>query len=118
MRPRRPCVLVVFIIVLAAVLAVRPAAAATVRGTVSDATGAVVAGARVVLRGVATGQESSVETGGDGRFQLDAPAPGTYLVIVTRAGFSEAARTVVVDRVRTKCSTCRCSSSSAGSAPR
>ena len=96
MGTRRPRVLVVLIIVLAAVLTARPAAAATLRGTVQDATGAVVAGARVVLRGVATGQESSVETGGDGRFQLDAPTPGTYLVVVTRSGFSEAARTVAV----------------------
>src|SRR5262245_46608901 len=72
------------------------AAAATVSGLVSDPTGASVSGARVVFRGLATGQESSLETAADGRFTFDTPAAGTYLVIVTHAGFSEAARTVVV----------------------
>ncbi len=72
------------------------ASAATVGGAVSDATGGALPGTRVVLRGVATGQESVVETGGDGRFQIDVPTPGTYLVIVTRPGFSQAARTVVI----------------------
>jgi outer membrane receptor protein involved in Fe transport len=51
-----------------------------------------------VLRGVATGQESSVETDAEGRFRLEVPTPGTYLVIVTRSGFSEAARTVAIVR--------------------
>src|SRR4029450_10928888 len=71
--------------------------AATIGGAVSDVTGALLTGTRVVLRGVATGRETSVETGSDGRFVLDVPAAGTYLVIVTRPGFSEAARTVVVE---------------------
>jgi hemoglobin/transferrin/lactoferrin receptor protein len=71
--------------------------AATVAGAVSDVTGAVLTGTRVVLRGVATGRETSVKTGPDGRFSFDVPAAGTYLVIVTRPGFSEAARTVAVE---------------------
>ena len=75
-----------------------PTTAATVRGTVADPTGASVAGALVVLRSLATGQESLLETDADGRFQLDTAAAGTYLLIVTRAGFSEAARTVVIAR--------------------
>jgi len=70
--------------------------AATVRGSVSDATGGSIPGARVVLRGVATGQELSVETGGDGQFQFEVATLGTYLVIVTRGGFSEAARTLAI----------------------
>ena len=86
----------ILVVLAALVLAAFPARAATVAGSVSDATGAVLPSARVVLRGVATGQETFVETGADGRFRLDAPTPGTYLVIVTRPGFSEAARTVVI----------------------
>jgi outer membrane receptor protein involved in Fe transport len=73
-----------------------PADAATVRGLVSDASGGHVPGAHVVLRGVATGQESSVETSADGRFQFDVSALGTYLIIITRDGFSEAARTLAI----------------------
>jgi outer membrane receptor protein involved in Fe transport len=72
------------------------AGAATVTGVVSDPTGASLPGARVVLRGVATGQEVSVETGPDGRFTIDVPTAGAYLLVVTRQGFSEAARTVML----------------------
>ena len=82
---------------LVTVLVAAPAFAATVRGLVSDVTGAALPGSRVVLRGVATGQESETDTGADGRFQIEAPSAGTYLVIITRLGFSEAARTVVID---------------------
>jgi outer membrane receptor protein involved in Fe transport len=85
-----------FTVFIAALLMAAPTFAATVRGVVSDVTGAALPDSHVVLRGLATGQESQTDTGPDGRFQLDAPAAGTYLVIVTRPGFSEAARTVVI----------------------
>ena len=84
---------------MAVVLTAAPAFAATVRGVVSDVTGAALPDSHVVLRGLATGQESETDTGADGRFQLDAPTAGAYLVIVTRPGFSEAARTIVVETV-------------------
>jgi outer membrane receptor protein involved in Fe transport len=82
---------------IAAVLTSAPVFAATVRGVVSDGTGAALPDSHVVLRGVATGQETATDTGTDGRFQLDTPVTGTYLVIVTRPGFSEAARTIVIE---------------------
>jgi outer membrane receptor protein involved in Fe transport len=81
---------------LAACLTVAPEFGATVRGVVSDTTGAALPGSHVVLRGVATGQEWTADTGQDGRFEFDAPGTGIYLVIVTRPGFSEAARTVAI----------------------
>ena len=84
----------VFIII---VLMAVPAWAATVRGVVSDVTGAALPDTHVVLRGLATGQESATDTGADGRFQFEVATPGTYLVIVTRTGFSEAARTISID---------------------
>jgi len=80
-----------------AALVAAPAFAASVRGVVSDVTGAALADSHVVLRGVATGQESQTDTGSDGRFQFEQATPGTYLVIVTRTGFSEAARTIVIE---------------------
>ena len=70
--------------------------AGPVTGVVTDPTGASLPGAAVVLRGLATGQEQLVETGDDGRFSIDAGEPGTYLLIVRRPGFSEAARTLVI----------------------
>ncbi len=86
-------------VVAAAILAATPAVAATIRGVVSDSSGAAVPSARVTLRVIATGQERVVETDQEGRYRFEAPAVGTYLLIVTRPGFSEAARTVAVEQV-------------------
>jgi len=83
-------------VVLAAVLAASPALAGTVTGLVSDATGSVLPGAKVVLRDLATGREIVAETGPDGRYHIETPTAGAYLIIVTRPGFSEVARTVVL----------------------
>ena len=83
----------------AVLLAAPPVLAGTIRGTVSDSSGAAVPAARVVLHVVATGQETAVETDQEGRYRFDAPAVGTYLLIVTRGGFSEVARTVIVEQV-------------------
>ena len=71
-------------------------AAAVIAGVVTDATGAALPGATVVLRDVATGREKTAVSGPDGKYSLEAAGTGTYLVLVTRLGFSEAARTVVV----------------------
>src|SRR4029453_12313032 len=84
-------------LVLIAILSAAPAFAATVRGVVSDVTGATLPGSHIVVRGLATGQEAETTTAADGTFQIDVPAAGPYLVIVTRPGFSEAARTIVID---------------------
>ncbi|HEX8029382.1 MAG TPA: TonB-dependent receptor [Vicinamibacterales bacterium] len=70
--------------------------AATLRGSVTDSTGAAIPAARVVLRALATGQETVGETDAQGQYRFE-PAAGTYIVIVTRPGFSEAARTVVIE---------------------
>ena len=83
-------------VVLALVLAASPAVAGTVSGRVVDATGAVLVGAKVVLREMATGRERVVQTDANGQYQIDTPETGAFLVIVTRPGFSEAARTVVL----------------------
>jgi outer membrane receptor protein involved in Fe transport len=91
------CVRVLCVGVLA-LLAGRWAAAATVAGSVVDTSGGAMAGVRVVLKGVATGQETVTETDGSGRFALETATPGTYLVVVSRSGFSEVARTVLVSR--------------------
>ena len=85
----------------------RSAQAATITGVVSDVTGASLPRTRVVVRDVATGQESFVETDREGRYRLDAPAIGTYLVIATRAGFSQSARTVVDRQRSSRTSSCR-----------
>ncbi|MGQ0736593.1 MAG: TonB-dependent receptor, partial [Acidobacteriota bacterium] len=78
--------------------AAHAAAAQSVTGVVSDSTGAALPAASVTLREVATGREHSVATDSSGRFRLAADSPGTFLLVVSRAGFSQAARTIVFDR--------------------
>ena len=83
---------------IAALSVASPVSAATISGVVTDSTGAALRSAQVTLRAIATGQETHVETDAEGRYRFEAPVPGSYLVIVTRAGFSEAARTVLVEQ--------------------
>ncbi len=87
----------VFAVLCALLLGVIPSFAASVKGRVTDATGAALSDARVVVRSVATGQETDAVTGADGTFEVTTPGAGTYLVIVERANFVEAARTVTLD---------------------
>lgn len=70
--------------------------AAQIAGTVTDPSGAVVPSAQVVVRDIASGVEIRTESDAAGRYQADAPSAGTYLVIVTREGFSPFSRTVEV----------------------
>jgi hemoglobin/transferrin/lactoferrin receptor protein len=81
----------------AMVAATSAAAAAGLSGIISDASGLPVAAARVVVRDLASGQEFTVMSGADGTYQVDTKTAGTYLVVVTREGFAESARTIVVE---------------------
>ena len=51
----------------------------------------------VVVRALATGETMAAETDGGGRFEVRIAMPGAYLIIVTYQGFSEAARTVLIE---------------------
>jgi outer membrane receptor protein involved in Fe transport len=88
--------MLVVVLLLAPVVA---ASAATIRGLVTDTSGAPVPDTRVVLRDVATRREVAVVTGADGRYDAEVPATGTYLVSASREGFSEAAATVIVSEI-------------------
>src|SRR5262245_14705505 len=71
---------------------------ATLKGAVTDPTGAVVSGARVVVRNQATGFERVVQTDSDGNYQVAAIPPGTYRVEVQAQGFSpQAAADLVLE---------------------
>jgi outer membrane receptor protein involved in Fe transport len=74
----------------------RASEAPGITGVISDATGAPLSSAKIVLRDLATGQEISSESNAQGRYQIDTKTPGTYLLIVSRQGFAEVARTIVI----------------------
>jgi hypothetical protein len=70
----------------------------TILGTVTDASGAVVAGAKVTVKNVGTGLERNTETSADGSYSLPELPIGTYNVTVTQAGFQTSVATgVTVD---------------------
>jgi hypothetical protein len=60
---------------------------ATLQGTVTDQTGAVVANAKVTVRNQATGIERTVQTDSDGNYQVAALPVGVYRVDVQAGGF-------------------------------
>lgn len=62
-------------------------AGANLSGVVSDESGAAVAGAKVSIKNLATGDVREVDTNSDGVFSAPNLAPATYDVTVTATGF-------------------------------
>jgi hypothetical protein len=90
--------IVPFVLLVAALLATAPVLAqstATLQGTVSDAKGAVLPNATVVVRNRSTSSERTTQTDSEGNYQLAALPPGVYSVEVRVQGF----KTQVADSV-------------------
>jgi len=64
----------------------------SILGSVMDPQGSVIAGATVVVRADATGQEKAVKTTGDGQYRVQYLVPGIYTVTVNASGFSQTTR--------------------------
>ena len=62
---------------------------ASITGTVTDATGAVIAGVSVAARNVATDAETTTVSNGDGIYVLGNLPPGTYALTFRMTGFKE-----------------------------
>ncbi|MGC8550043.1 MAG: carboxypeptidase-like regulatory domain-containing protein, partial [Acidobacteriaceae bacterium] len=60
----------------------------TIRGTVTDPSGAVVPGATVVIRNNATNVTTQVKTDSKGTYVFPEVQPGTYDLTVTAEGFT------------------------------
>ncbi len=74
-------------------------ATTSLRGTVSDAKGAVLTGASVTLNNLATGFSRTVKTDDQGIYQFLEVPPATYVMTVTAAGFATTKRENVVLQV-------------------
>jgi hypothetical protein len=61
----------------------------TLQGAVSDAKGAVIPGAQVVIRNMDTGQERTLQTNGEGTYVASFLPLGRYNVTVSSTGFSK-----------------------------
>jgi len=62
---------------------------ATIVGTVTDPSGAAVAGAQVTARNIDTGLARTVSSGDDGTYRLEFLPVGNYAVEVTTTGFKK-----------------------------
>jgi hypothetical protein len=65
---------------------------ATLLGTVTDQSGAVLHGARVTATNLATGISRSAQTDDFGSYQISALQPGTYSVLIESNGFKSSLR--------------------------
>jgi uncharacterized protein YfaS (alpha-2-macroglobulin family) len=70
---------------------------AEIVGTVTDPSGAVVSGADVELRSVASGKTRPATTDASGRFSFSGLPEGDYVIRVTQRGFKTAAQTLTLD---------------------
>lgn len=96
MRTFRGGVWLVAVLLMAAPVMAQPKVSpVTVTGTITDVTGAALPKAQIILREVATGRETTVTSDAEGKYTVNGTSDGAYLVIVTRQGFNEAARTIV-----------------------
>jgi len=74
-------------VVLAATSLVAQTFRGTILGTVTDASGAVVSGAKVTVRNVNTGLERATQTSTDGSYSVPELPIGTYTVTISQSGF-------------------------------
>lgn len=70
---------------------------ASIKGTVTDASGAAIAAAKVTIRNPSLGIERETETNSSGDYEVPALPPGTYTVDVSKDGFQkQQAKSVVI----------------------
>jgi hypothetical protein len=93
--------LVVFVLLSAAML-VGQTFRGTILGSVTDPSGAFIAGATVKVRNVATGLERTTTTSADGSYAVPELPVGTYSVTVTQTGFETFVATAVTVDVATE----------------
>ncbi|MDI1240730.1 MAG: carboxypeptidase regulatory-like domain-containing protein, partial [bacterium] len=74
---------------------------ARIQGTVTDATGAVVAGATVKVTSIATSREVTATSGDDGSFTVLSLQPGRYAVEVTAPNFKTTKQEITLEVAQT-----------------
>ena len=62
----------------------------TLRGVVADATGAIIPNAEIDLVDTTGAVDGKFQSGADGSFQVTAPHPGAYTLVVSEPGFKTA----------------------------
>ena len=86
-RIMRSRMMLVALVLLAATAMVAQTFRGTILGTVTDQSGAVVAGVAVKVKNVATGQERTTQTSADGSYVVPELQTGSYTVTMSQTGF-------------------------------
>ena len=97
MKLRRSAIVPVLLIASLSALHAQTSTTGGVAGVITDASGAVVSGASVTLRNVATGAQQKAVSSNSGSYRFDLLPPGIYKVVVLQAGFQELDSNVTVD---------------------
>ncbi|HET9696489.1 MAG TPA: TonB-dependent receptor [Terriglobales bacterium] len=74
---------------------------AAIQGTITDPSGAVVAGANVTVTNQATGVSTTVQSTGDGVYRVSHLGPGSYTVLVEAPSFKKSSSKDVVVQAET-----------------
>lgn len=87
--------LVLLTLAVCGVTAFGQGSAGSLSGSVVDPKGAVVAGATVTLKNIATSQESTTQTSNEGTFSVPSLVSGVYTATINAAGFKQAVVTEI-----------------------
>jgi hypothetical protein len=87
MRPFRPLLAFVCLVIGCCNLSWSQASFSSLRGTITDPSGAVIPGATVTIVNKATSLTSAQTANGSGEYQFQQVVPGTYVVTANGSGF-------------------------------
>src|SRR5438445_9903238 len=99
MRRQSQWLIASLLLLLAAAPAYAQRITASIRGTVTDQSNAVVAGATVTVRNEATGLTRTTRTNSSGNYSFDELPVGSYRIDVSFSGFKSAAKSGIVVNV-------------------
>ena len=85
------------LLLLPSVIMAQSIVTGAINGTVTDPSGAVIAGATVTLTSPATGESLTAESNASGGYSFGLVKPGTYTLAVTKSGFKTTTQSVQVD---------------------
>jgi Carboxypeptidase regulatory-like domain len=88
MRPIRPLLAFVCLVIGCCHLSWSQASFSSLRGTINDPSGAVIPGATVTIVNKATSLQSTQTANGSGEYQFQQVVPGTYVITANGSGFS------------------------------
>jgi hypothetical protein len=87
MRPVRPFLVFLALISICCGLAWPQASLTSLRGDITDPSGALIPGAQITITNKATGLKSTQTANSSGEYAFAQIVPGTYLITVTAGGF-------------------------------